>query len=127
MHHTSNFIKMMSPDVGGTDQVSQNRGYVAIPELGDQMMVGFAHHGDVGPGDGANNQMRSIQTKSGIKVLINNDEKSVNILDPSGNTYFMDGAGNITVAAPKHINFTADINKSLNHQVMSKKSFIGHG
>ena len=26
---------MMSPDAGGTDQVSQNRGYVAIPEVGD--------------------------------------------------------------------------------------------
>ena len=71
--------------------------------------------------------MRAIQTKSGIKVLINDDEKSVNILDASGNSYFMDGAGNITVTAPKDINFTADINKSLNHQVMSKKSFIGHG
>lgn len=35
---------MMSPDAGGTDQVSQNRGYVAIPEVGDQVMVGFVHN-----------------------------------------------------------------------------------
>ena len=35
---------MISPDAGGTDQVSQNRGYVAIPEVGDQVMVGFVHN-----------------------------------------------------------------------------------
>ena len=33
---------------------------------------------------------------------MNDDEKSVTILDPSGNTYFMDGNGNITVTAPKN-------------------------
>jgi type VI secretion system secreted protein VgrG len=32
---------MMSPDAGGTDQITQNRGYVAIPEVGDQVMVNF--------------------------------------------------------------------------------------
>ncbi|WP_313717433.1 type VI secretion system Vgr family protein [Kaistella carnis] len=123
MHDTTNFIRMMSPDAGGTDQVSQNRGYVAIPEVGDQVMVGFVHnhpdrpfvmggmfHGQVGLGGGANNHMRSIQTKSGIKVLMNDDEKSVTILDPSGNTYFMDGAGNITVTAPNDMTFTAGKN-----------------
>ena len=117
---------MMSPDAGGTDQVSQKRGYVAIPEVGDQVMVGLVHnhpdrpfvmggmfHGQVGLGGGANNHMRSIQTKSGIKVLMNDDEKSVTILDPSGNTYFMDGAGNISVTAPNDINFTAGANLNI--------------
>ena len=110
---------MMSPDAGGTDQVSQNRGYVAIPEVGDQVMIGFVHnhpdrpfvmggmfHGGTALGGGAQNHMRSIQTKSGIKVLMNDNEKSVTILDPSGNTYFMDGNGSITLTAPK--NFTVN-------------------
>lgn len=44
LHDTTDFIRMMSPDAGGTDQVSQNRGYVAIPEVGDQVMVGFVHN-----------------------------------------------------------------------------------
>lgn len=127
MHDTTNFIRMMSPDAGGTDQVSQNRGYVAIPEVGDQVMVGFVHnhpdrpfvmggmfHGGVGLGGGVNNHMRSIQTKSGIKVLMNDDEKSVTILDPSGNTYFMDGEGNITVTAPKNMTFNAGENLAIN-------------
>lgn len=41
--------------------------------------------------------MRSIQTKSGIKVLMNDDEKSVTILDPSGNTLFDGWSGNINL------------------------------
>ncbi|MFC4412488.1 phage baseplate assembly protein V [Kaistella carnis] len=123
LHDTTDLISMMSPDAGGTDEVSQNRGYVAIPEVGDQVMVGFVHnhpdrpfvmggmfHGGVGLGGGVNNHMRSIQTKSGIKVLMNDEEKSVTILDPSGNTYFMDGAGNITVTAPNDMTFTAGKN-----------------
>ncbi len=124
---TTHFIRMMSPDAGGTDQVTQNRGYVAIPEVGDQVMVNFVHshpdrpfvmggmfHGQTALGGGVNNHMRSIQTKSGIKVLMNDDEKSVTILDPSGNTYFMDGSGNIMVTAPNDITFTAGKNMNIN-------------
>gem|GEM_PF-3177017 len=44
LHDTTSFIRMMFPDAGGTDQVTQNRGYVAIPEVGDQVMVGFVHN-----------------------------------------------------------------------------------
>jgi uncharacterized protein involved in type VI secretion and phage assembly len=117
----------MSPDAGGTGAITQNRGYVAIPEVGDQVMVGFVHnhpdrpfvmgglfHGETALGGGVNNHMRSIQTKSGIKVLMNDDEKSVTILDPSGNTYFMDGNGNITVTAPKNMTFNAGENLDIN-------------
>ena len=89
-------------------------------------MVGFVHnhpdrpfvmggmfHGGTGLGGGVQNHMRSIQTKSGIKVLMNDNEKSVTILDPSGNTYFMDGNGNITVTAPNDINFNAGANLNI--------------
>ena len=89
-------------------------------------MVGFVHnhpdrpfvmggmfHGGTALGGGVNNHMRSIQTKSGIKVLMNDDEKSVTILDPSGNTYFMDGEGNITLTAPNDINFNAGANMNI--------------
>ena len=127
LHDTTNFIRVMSPDAGGTGAITQNRGYVAIPEVGDQVMVGFVHnhpdrpfvmgglfHGGTALGGGVNNHMRSIQTKSGIKVLMNDDEKSVTILDPSGNTYFMDGNGNITVTAPKNMTFNAGENLDIN-------------
>ena len=127
VNDSTHFIRMMSPDAGGTDAITQNRGFVAIPEVGDQVMVGFEYHhpdfpfamggmfhGQVGLGGGVNNHMRSIQTKSGIQVLMNDDEKSVTILDPSGNTYFMDGKGNIAVNAPNDITFTAGKNIKMN-------------
>lgn len=120
---TTHFIRMMSPDAGGTGVVTQNRGFVAIPEVGDQVMVGFEYHhpdfpfamggmfhGKVGLGGGVDNHLKSIQTRSGIKVLMNDNEKSVTISDPSGNTYFMDGNGNINVTAPKNITFKAGEN-----------------
>ncbi|MDV3899544.1 Vgr family protein, partial [Elizabethkingia anophelis] len=109
-------------------------GYVAIPEVGDQVMVGFVHnhpdrpfvmggifHGGTGLGGGVNNHLKSIQTRSGIKVLMNDAEGSVNIIDPSGNTYFMDGKGNITVTAPKDMSFVAgnNINMSAGKDITS--------
>lgn len=120
VNDTTHFIRMMSPDAGGTDAITQNRGFVAVPEIGDQVMVGFEYHnpdfpfamggmfhGQVGLGGGVNNHLKSIQTRSGIKVLMNDADKSVTIKDPSGNTYFMDGQGNIHVTAPKNMTFTA--------------------
>ncbi|MFN1215370.1 type VI secretion system Vgr family protein [Chryseobacterium kwangjuense] len=122
---TTHFIRMMSPDAGGTDQITQNRGYVAIPEVGDQVMVNFVHshpdrpfvmggmfHGGVALGGGVNNHLKSIQTRSGIRILMNDEQGSVKIMDPSGNIYFMDGAGNISMKAPK--NFTLHAGDNIN-------------
>jgi len=122
---TTHFIRMMSPDAGGTDQITQNRGYVAIPEVGDQVMVNFVHnhpdrpfvmggmfHGGIGLGGGVNNHLKSIQTRSGIRILMNDEEGSVKIVDPSGNMYFMDGKGNISLNAPK--NFTLYAGENIN-------------
>ncbi|WP_284463953.1 phage baseplate assembly protein V [Chryseobacterium sp.] len=127
LHDTTNFIRMMSPDAGGTDQITQNRGYVAIPEVGDQVMVGFVHnhpdrpfvmggmfHGGTALGGGVDNHLKSIQTRSGIRILMNDAEGSVTILDPSGNHYFMDGKGNITVTSPKNMTFNVGENLDIN-------------
>ncbi|KPH11864.1 type VI secretion system Vgr family protein [Chryseobacterium sp. ERMR1:04] len=123
----THFIRMMSPDAGGTDVITQNRGFVAIPEVGDQVMVGFEYHhpdfpfamggmfhGQVGLGGNVNNHIKSIQTRSGNKVIFNDQEGSIFIEDPSGNTYLMDGKGNITVNAPKNMTFTAGENIQMN-------------
>ncbi|UWX59796.1 phage baseplate assembly protein V [Chryseobacterium oranimense] len=135
LNDTTHFIRMMSPDAGGTDAVTQNRGFVAVPEIGDQVMVGFEYHnpdfpfamggmfhGQVGLGGGVDNHLKSIQTRSGIKVLMNDAEKSVTIKDPSGNTYFMDGQGNIHVTAPKNMTFTAgeDMHISVGRNMTTK-------
>ncbi|WP_431608701.1 type VI secretion system Vgr family protein [Chryseobacterium sp. 'Rf worker isolate 10'] len=127
LHDTTNFIRMMSPDAGGTDQITQNRGYVAIPEVGDQVMVGFVHnhpdrpfvmggmfHGGTALGGGVDNHLKSIQTRSGIRILMNDAEGSVNIIDPSGNNYLMDGKGNIIVTAPKNMTFNVGEDLAIN-------------
>lgn len=114
LHDTTNFIRMMSPDAGGTDQITQNRGYVAIPEVGDQVMVGFVHnhpdrpfvmggmfHGGVGLGGFADNRVKSIMTRSGHKVVFTEDE-SIIITDKSGNEIHLDTTGsNINISAPE--------------------------
>lgn len=108
------FIRMMSPDAGGTDQITQNRGYVAIPEVGDQVMVNFVHshpdrpfvmggmfHGGVGLGGGMDNRVKSIQTRSGHRVVFTEDE-SIIITDKSGNEIHLDTTGsNITITSPE--------------------------
>ena len=114
MNDTTSFIRMMSPDAGGTDQVTQNRGYVAIPEVGDQVMVGFVHnhpdrpfvmggmfHGGTGLGGFADNRVKSIMTRSGHKVIFTEDE-SIIITDKSGNEIHLDTTGsNINITAPE--------------------------
>ncbi|KFF25433.1 type VI secretion system Vgr family protein [Chryseobacterium vrystaatense] len=120
---TTYFIRMMSPDAGGTEAITQNRGFVAVPEVGDQVMVGFEYHhpdfpfamggmfhGQIALGGGVKNHIKSIQTRSGNKVIFNDQEGSIFIEDPSGNTYLMDGKGNITVTAPKNMIFKAGEN-----------------
>ena len=46
--------------------------------------------------------------------MFNELETSILVKDPSGNTWFMDGAGNISVTAPKDITITAGKNMSVN-------------
>jgi len=131
---TTHFIRMMSPDAGGTDQVNQNRGYVAIPEVGDQVMVNFVHshpdrpfvmggmfHGGVGLGGGVDNRVKSIQTRSGHRVVFTEDE-SIVITDKSGNEIHLDTTGsNITITAPetmtlncKNMNINVGMNMTTN-------------
>ncbi|NDV70000.1 type VI secretion system Vgr family protein [Dysgonomonas sp. 25] len=110
------WLRVMTPSAGSSDAVETNRGMVFVPEQGDQVMVGFEFgdpnlpyvmgsmfHGKNGTGGGANNAEKSIITRSGIKIVFNDDQKSLHIEDPSGNTWDMDGDGNIAVNAPKNM------------------------
>ena len=114
------WMRVMTPDAGSSSEVGKNRGMVFVPEAGDQVMVGFEFgdpnrpyvmgslfHGKNAAGGGTNNAIKSIITKSGIRIVFNDDEKSLHIEDPSGNTWDMDGKGNIAVNAPETITFNA--------------------
>ncbi|WP_343659107.1 phage baseplate assembly protein V [Chryseobacterium sp.] len=116
LNDTTHFIRMMSPDAGGTDAISQNRGFVAVPEIGDQVMVGFEYHnpdfpfamggmfhGGVGLGGGMDNRVKSLQTRSGHRLVFTEDE-SILLTDKSGNELRFDTEGsNINITAPETI------------------------
>lgn len=116
LNDTTHFIRMMSPDAGGTDVVSQNRGFVAVPEIGDQVMVNFEYHnpdfpfamggmfhGGIGLGGGMDNRVKSLQTRSGHRLVFTEDE-SILLTDKSGNELRFDTKGsNINITAPETI------------------------
>jgi len=105
---TSEFIRVMTPDAGGSDKVNKNRGFMAIPEVGDQVVVNFAHqhpdrpfvmggmfHGGVGGGGGAGNNVKSLSSKSG-NIICLNDGAGIEIKDRNGNHVTLSGTGDVT-------------------------------
>ena len=112
------WIRVLSPDAGKSDNVGTNRGFVFIPEEGDQVMVGFRYNdpnrpfvmgslfsGTTGDGGGDANKTKSITTRSGATITIDDDEGDgkITISDPSGNTITLNGDETITISAPKSI------------------------
>jgi uncharacterized protein involved in type VI secretion and phage assembly len=121
------WLRVMTPDAGTSGEVSKNRGMVFIPEIGDHVMLGFRYNdpnrpfvmgslfnGTTGAGGQAQNHLKSIFTRGGSTITFNELETSILVKDPSGNTWFMDGAGNISVTAPKDITMTAGANMNIN-------------
>lgn len=121
----SEFIRVMTPDAGGSDKVSTNRGFMAIPEVGDQVMIGFQHnhpdrpfvfggmfHGKVGAGGGSGNNVKSLSSRSGNKLELNDGEGSVYLTDQGGANMKFDGAGNVIYNANNDSTKTIGNNKT---------------
>jgi len=120
------WVRVMTPDGGSSSDVKSNRGFVFIPEVGDQVLLGFRHgdparpyvmgslfNGTTGNGGGSNNSIKSLKTRSGISVILNDDNKSLEIKDAGGSSIHLDGNGNILINAPKNIQFHAGNDMSL--------------
>ena len=122
--HTD-WIRVMTPDGGGCrDGVETNRGFVFIPEVGDHVLVGFRHNdpnrpyimgslfnGKTGKGGGEGNNTKSITTKSGCALMLNDSEGSVTLHnkgDGKNSSIEMkfDGDGNATLKASKSVKIT---------------------
>ncbi|MDL2145129.1 phage baseplate assembly protein V [Flavobacterium tructae] len=114
------WLRVMTPDAGSSSEVSTNRGMVFIPEVGDHVMLGFRYNdpdrpfvigslfnGKIGAGGQTNNNIKSIYTRTGSTITFDEGASSILVKDPSGNTWFMDGKGNINVNAPKNITMHA--------------------
>ncbi len=119
-HMRTGWVRVMTPDGGSSKEVSSNRGFVFIPEVGDQVLLGFRHgdparpyvmgslfNGTTGKGGGHSNSTKSITTRSGISVTLNDDNKSLDIKDAGGSSVHLDGNGNIILKAPKDIHIHA--------------------
>ena len=120
------WVRVMTPDGGSSSDVKSNRGFVFIPEVGDQVLLGFRHgdparpyvlgslfNGTTGNGGGSNNSIKSLKTRSGISVILNDDNKSLAIKDAGGSSIYLDGNGNILLNAPKNIQLYAGNDMSL--------------
>ncbi|MCD8418574.1 hypothetical protein J2Q11_12990, partial [Tenacibaculum finnmarkense genomovar finnmarkense] len=117
------WIRVMTPDAGSSDHHSQNRGHVFVPEVGDQVMVGFRYndpnrpfvmgsmyHGNNGAGGQNQNNIKSIITKSGHTLEFNdtNRQESIIITDKNNNIIFIDTANSsIMISAPENIDIKA--------------------
>jgi len=117
------WIRTMTPDAGSG--VGPGRGYVAIPEKDDEVILGFMdgnpekpfvmgsvfHKGnaDALGGGKAGNHIMSITDKSGSSVVLNDEEGSVTIKDKQGSdsTITFDGKQNIHINAEQSILLTS--------------------
>ena len=120
---TTDWIRVMTPDGGSSDEVRTNRGFVFIPEVGDHVLVGFRHgdpnrpyvmgslfNGTTGAGGFAENHLKSIRTRSGHAIELDDSPSSlgITIKDNKGNYIHIDSNGdNIVVNAEKDITFNA--------------------
>jgi uncharacterized protein involved in type VI secretion and phage assembly len=124
---TTEFIRVMTPDAGGSDKVSKNRGFMAIPEVGDQVVVNFVHqhpdrpfvmggmfHGGVGGGGGQNNNVKSLSSRSGNKLELDDGAGSVFLTDQGGANMKFDGAGNAMTNANNDKTVTVGNNNTVN-------------
>jgi phage baseplate assembly protein gpV len=116
------WIRVLSPDAGKSDLVGTNRGFVFIPEVDDQVMVGFRYNdpnrpfvmgslfsGTTGAGGGDANKTKSLTTRSGATITIDDDEGDgkITISDPSGNTITLNGDETISISAPTSITMSS--------------------
>jgi len=117
------WIRMINPHSGG------GKGFYFIPEVGEEVLVAFEggnaekpfvlgamYNGSASSSNyyTSGNDQKVIHTRSGTKMIFNDAAGSIFIEDPSGNTWKMDGEGNIEVSAPKDIVFKAGENIVLN-------------
>ena len=130
---TTNWIRVQTPNAGVSGAVPKNRGWVFVPEVGDQVMVSYEHgnpdrpyvtgsvfHSGSGKGGDKDNKVKSIITRSGNAIVFDDETGSIVITDQTGKQLIMlDGTDAITVMAKKSITLTNEVESVI---VMDDKS-----
>ena len=117
------WVRVMTPDGGSSKDVRSNRGFVFIPEVGDQVLLGFRHgdparpyvmgslfNGTTGGGGLEGNHMKSLTTRSGHTIKLNDSLSSlgITIKDIKGNSIHIDSVGDdIIINAKRNITINA--------------------
>ena len=103
-----------------TPYAGKGKGMHIIPEVGEEVIVGFDNgnaerpfvfgamfNGKASAGKGGSgNHVKGLQTASGNKLHMNDQDGSVNLADKGGADLKFDGAGNVTLNANTSITFT---------------------
>ena len=121
------WVRVMTPDGGSSKDVKSNRGFVFIPEVGDQVLLGFRHgdparpyvmgslfNGTTGGGGGQGNKCKSLTTRSGSSLKLDDSDGSVTLHDKGGVSMNFDGGGNATTNAKSSNFVNAGTNNVIN-------------
>ncbi|WP_136667928.1 type VI secretion system Vgr family protein [Flavobacterium sp. H122] len=120
--YESDWTRLVTPHAGS------GKGFYFIPEIGEEVFVSFEggnpekpfiigtqYNGqEISGYNTSGNDQKVIHTRSGTKMIFNDAQGSIFIEDPSGNTWLMDGQGNINVNAPNDMNITVGKNLNIN-------------
>ena len=136
----TSWVRVMTPDGGGSKDVKSNRGFVFIPEIGDQVLLGFRHgdparpyvmgslfNGTTGKGGFDSNHKKSLTTRSGSTVTFDDTAHTILLQTTRANKLFIDELnGTITISSAEEVNVNTkniNINASENMNVNVGKNF----
>ena len=134
------WVRVMTPDGGSSSDVKSNRGFVFIPEVGDQVLLGFRHgdparpyvmgslfNGVTGSGGFAVNHKKSLTTRSGSTVTFDDTVHTILLQTTRANKIFIDELNStITISSAEEVNVNTknvNINASENMNVNVGKNF----
>ena len=137
---STDWLRVMAPDGGSSDQVKSNRGFVFIPEVGDHVLVGFRHgdpnrpyvmgslfNGTTGAGGFAENHLKSLTTRSGSTITFDDSAHTILLQTTHANKIFVDEKnGTIAISSAEEVNVNTknvNINASENMNVNVGKNF----
>ena len=136
----TSWVRVMTPDGGGSKDVKSNRGFVFIPEVGDQVLLGFRHgdparpyvmgslfNGTTGKGGFDSNHKKSLTTRRGSTVTFDDTAHTILLQTTRANKIFIDELnGTITISSAEEVNVNTknvNINASENMNVNVGKNF----
>ena len=137
--HTD-WIRVLTPDGGTSKVVEANRGFVFIPEVGDQVLVGFRYgdpsrpfvmgslyNGRTGKGGFAENHKKSLTTRSGSTITFDDTAHTILLQTAHANKIFVDEKnGTIAISSAEEVNVNTknvNINATENMNVNVGKNF----